>query len=186
MMGRTHATSGVALALALAGTADAAVHTLSVAKAVTGPVEVAYYAVAAVLAMGFGGPIRPLVKKLPLVLVAWFGAWLGAAYLFKPKADAWVAGFHSGSILEWKAQVFMVVAACGAAMLSDFDHYHATIAQSLGPVTKLLARVVGWCFGGHRNGTHSFFGILFFTVLTAVLATLHPSDMRPLQLGLMR
>ncbi len=51
-------------------------------------------------------------------------------------------------------------------MGTDFDHPHATIAQSLGPVTKLLARGIGLVFGGHRNGTHSLLGLALFTAGT--------------------
>lgn len=54
------------------------------------------------------------------------------------------------------------VAAAGAAMLPDFDHEHATIAQALGPFSKAIAQVVGAISGGHRNGTHSLLGLATF------------------------
>ncbi|WP_084957789.1 metal-dependent hydrolase [Thermoactinospora rubra] len=43
----------------------------------------------------------------------------------------------------------------GAAMLPDLDHPHATIAQTFGPVTWGLSKVVSWLAGGHRGMTHS-------------------------------
>ncbi|MEV0613310.1 metal-dependent hydrolase [Nonomuraea sp. NPDC050404] len=43
----------------------------------------------------------------------------------------------------------------GAAMLPDLDHPSATIAQTFGPVTWGLSKVVSWIGGGHRGATHS-------------------------------
>ncbi|MEV0380940.1 metal-dependent hydrolase [Nonomuraea sp. NPDC050643] len=43
----------------------------------------------------------------------------------------------------------------GAAMLPDLDHPSATIAQTFGPVTWALAKVVAFLSGGHRGATHS-------------------------------
>lgn len=51
--------------------------------------------------------------------------------------------------------VVTAVTAAGGAMSNDFDHGHASAAQSLGPITKVLARIVGVLSGGHRHGTHS-------------------------------
>ncbi|MFD0665127.1 metal-dependent hydrolase [Thermocatellispora tengchongensis] len=50
----------------------------------------------------------------------------------------------------------------GAAMLPDLDHPSATIAQTFGPVTWLMSKVVAWVSGGHRGATHS----LVFAVAT--------------------
>lgn len=69
------------------------------------------------------------------------------------------------------AVAVLTVAAAGGAMLPDFDHHHATIAQSVGPITKVVAGAVGAISGGHRNGTHSFVGIAAFTALTWALGT---------------
>jgi membrane-bound metal-dependent hydrolase YbcI (DUF457 family) len=49
----------------------------------------------------------------------------------------------------------------GAAMLPDLDHPSATIAQTFGPVTWVLSKMVAWVSGGHRGATHS----LVFAVL---------------------
>lgn len=49
------------------------------------------------------------------------------------------------------------VLCAGAALLPDLDHHDGTIANFLGPVSKLLCRFVAWVSGGHRHATHSFF-----------------------------
>ncbi|MFD0471915.1 metal-dependent hydrolase [Nonomuraea thailandensis] len=43
----------------------------------------------------------------------------------------------------------------GAAMLPDLDHPSATIAQTFGPLTWGLSKLVSWISGGHRGATHS-------------------------------
>ncbi|WP_460985786.1 metal-dependent hydrolase [Sinomonas halotolerans] len=58
----------------------------------------------------------------------------------------------------------------GAALLPDADHRSATIAQSLPPVSNALCTVVGKVSGGHRNGTHSLFGVAVFTALAWLAA----------------
>jgi hypothetical protein len=65
------------------------------------------------------------------------------------------------------AVVFGAGAAAGAAMLPDFDHPKATIADVYGPLTRLLARVLSRVSGGHRNGTHSLLGLTIAVYLTA-------------------
>lgn len=63
----------------------------------------------------------------------------------------------------------------GAALLPDADHRHATIARSLPPVSNLVCAGIGEVAGGHRNGTHSLFGIAVFTAMAWVagLWTVH-------------
>ena len=58
------------------------------------------------------------------------------------------------------------LAAAGAALLPDLDHEHATVAQSLGFVTRSLTKIVSKISGGHRNGTHSLLGAVLFTALS--------------------
>ncbi len=54
------------------------------------------------------------------------------------------------------ADVLMGTVLCaGAALLPDLDHHDGTIANFLGPVSKLLCRFVAWASGGHRHATHS-------------------------------
>lgn len=55
------------------------------------------------------------------------------------------------------------LAAAGAATLPDLDHPRATVSHSLGPATVGLARLVAWCIGGHRGGTHSLLAVVAFS-----------------------
>src|SRR4051812_31713954 len=43
----------------------------------------------------------------------------------------------------------------GGAMLPDIDHHDGTIANTFGPVTRLLCKAVSAVSGGHRHATHS-------------------------------
>jgi membrane-bound metal-dependent hydrolase YbcI (DUF457 family) len=70
------------------------------------------------------------------------------------------------------AVIVGTVAAAGAAMLPDFDHQHATIAQALGPLSKALARIIGVVSGGHRTGTHSLLGLSAFVWVSLWLGRL--------------
>lgn len=53
----------------------------------------------------------------------------------------------------------------GAAMLPDIDHHNASIAHSLPPLTMVMARFFQTASGGHRHGTHSIVGVLFFGIV---------------------
>lgn len=48
------------------------------------------------------------------------------------------------------------VLCAGAALLPDLDHPEGTIAHFLGPVSRVVTRMVNFVSGGHRHGTHSF------------------------------
>jgi membrane-bound metal-dependent hydrolase YbcI (DUF457 family) len=76
---------------------------------------------------------------------------------------------HGVTVDGWAVPVAAVVAA-GSAMLPDLDHASGTIARSVGPLTTVLARAVGFCTGGHRNGTHSLLGLGAFTGLGVLAA----------------
>ncbi|MFF4189201.1 metal-dependent hydrolase [Streptomyces sp. NPDC001691] len=57
-------------------------------------------------------------------------------------------------------EILMGTVLCaGAALLPDLDHHDGTIANFLGPVSRLLCRFVAWISGGHRHATHSLFFI---------------------------
>lgn len=56
----------------------------------------------------------------------------------------------------------------GYGLLPDIDHPQATLARTLGPVTKAIAKVVHDLSGGHRKGTHT----VWFAALMVGLATL--------------
>jgi membrane-bound metal-dependent hydrolase YbcI (DUF457 family) len=76
------------------------------------------------------------------------------------------------------------VVAAGAALLPDADHRHASIAHSLPPVSEWLCVAVGRLAGGHRNGTHSLLGVVAFTLLAWLLASISvPIDAGTLQVG---
>lgn len=47
------------------------------------------------------------------------------------------------------------VVCAGAAMLPDLDHHDGTIANTFGPLTRGLCKVVSVGSGGHRHATHS-------------------------------
>lgn len=55
------------------------------------------------------------------------------------------------------------VLCAGAALLPDLDHHDGTIANFLGPVSKILCRFVAWISGGHRHATHSLFFVALVT-----------------------
>jgi membrane-bound metal-dependent hydrolase YbcI (DUF457 family) len=68
-------------------------------------------------------------------------------------------------------QMLLTVAvATGAAMVPDLDQAGSTIGRSLGPVTNVVAQLLGFLAGGHRNGTHSLLGIAGFTGVAALAA----------------
>lgn len=99
------------------------------------------------------GPVLALAA-LPLVN-------MGLAALDRPQVAGW-------------ALVPLVVASAGGAMLPDMDHRHATVAQSLGPVTKVVAVGIETVSGGHRHGTHSILGAMAFTAATWAIAQWNP------------
>ncbi|MFB7576912.1 metal-dependent hydrolase, partial [Streptomyces sp. NPDC056165] len=62
-------------------------------------------------------------------------------------------------------EILMGTVLCaGAALLPDLDHHDGTIANFLGPASKVLCRFVAWISGGHRHATHSLFFVILMTV----------------------
>ncbi|MFC5908226.1 metal-dependent hydrolase [Streptacidiphilus monticola] len=62
-------------------------------------------------------------------------------------------------------EILMGTVLCaGAALLPDLDHHDGTIANFLGPLSRLLCRFIAWISGGHRHATHS---LLFIVLATA-------------------
>lgn len=59
----------------------------------------------------------------------------------------------------------------GFGVLPDLDHPQATLARTLGPVTKAISQVVHNISGGHRKGTHTVWAALLVVALVTVLAT---------------
>ena len=58
--------------------------------------------------------------------------------------------------------IVTTLACAGAGMLPDIDHHNGSIANSIPPLSRWLARVVGAISGGHRKGTHSLIGLIAF------------------------
>jgi membrane-bound metal-dependent hydrolase YbcI (DUF457 family) len=63
-----------------------------------------------------------------------------------------------------------LLSTAGAALLPDLDHPGGTIANSFGPVSRAVARIVNRVSGGHREATHSmlFAALAFSASSTAI------------------
>lgn len=84
--------------------------------------------------------------------------WLAAVPLLS-REQWW--GSHALSLSP--AQVIAGAVVCaGAAILPDIDHQNSRIANTYGPVTRVMCRWVGKVSGGHRHATHS---LLFALVM---------------------
>jgi len=86
---------------------------------------------------------------------------VSGAFLFA--ASAPLVPQHLGMHFTPTDVLMGTVLSAGAALLPDLDHHDGTIANFLGPVSKLLCRFVAWISGGHRHATHS---ILFAVLVT--------------------
>ena len=94
------------------------------------------------------------------------------------------------------AELTWVVAVGGFAMLPDLDTggvttrrgfprlHGSTVALMWGPLTGLLAELLGRLFGGHRNGSHSILGIAGTAVVAGGLATTYPGRLFLLALAI--
>lgn len=88
-------------------------------------------------------------------------------------ASSWLAlqtltGPVTGTPLDMRERACGAVVAAGAALLCDMDTPASRLANTLGPVTRTAARLIGRVCGGHRHGTHS----LLFCATVAALSTL--------------
>lgn len=63
------------------------------------------------------------------------------------------------------------LATAGYSLLPDFDHPQATLARTLGPVTRAIATGVGAVSGGHRKGTHTVWFAAITVGVASVLCT---------------
>jgi membrane-bound metal-dependent hydrolase YbcI (DUF457 family) len=59
------------------------------------------------------------------------------------------------------------LATAGLALLPDSDHHDASFAHAAGPLSWVIAHVVGLLFGGHRYGMHSIPGTALVAALVA-------------------
>lgn len=106
-----------------------------------------------VLASDYGIPISAITK--PLAETFGWLSWLPETLpLGLGLLDVGPAGVLLGAVI-----------CAGAALLPDIDHHNASIAHSLPPVSMAMARFFQAASGGHRNGTHSILGVLFFAVV---------------------
>jgi membrane-bound metal-dependent hydrolase YbcI (DUF457 family) len=77
-----------------------------------------------------------------------------------------VAGAAAGLAVAHLPAGGVAVAAlltAGAAVLPDLDHPDASVARSLGLLSRVFAWLVERISGGHRHGTHSLAGVAVFT-----------------------
>ena len=104
---------------------------------------------------------------------------------------ATVPALPASSVAE---QVAWVAAVGGCAMLPDLDTggistrsrlprmHGSTVALTWGPVTCLAATGVAKISGGHRNGTHSVFGVAVVGLLASLCALTFPTRLLLLSL----
>lgn len=97
---------------------------------------------------------------------------------------------------SFAAELTWVVAVGGFAMLPDLDTggvtsrrgfprlHGSTIALMWGPITCVLAELLGRLFGGHRNGSHSILGVFGTAMVASVLATAYPGRLFLLALAI--
>jgi membrane-bound metal-dependent hydrolase YbcI (DUF457 family) len=72
----------------------------------------------------------------------------------QPLLDMWGVAPTTPGVL-----IAGTVAAAGAALLPDLDTTESTASHAVGPVTQLVAKIVGKVSGGHRHITHSILGV---------------------------
>lgn len=89
-----------------------------------------------------------------------------------------VAGLPPASLALFTVQT------AGFGVLPDIDHPDSGIAHSMGPVTRGLARLINRMSGGHRKGTHSWFGAACFTYLGFAATALHTGSWATPLIGL--
>lgn len=97
---------------------------------------------------------------------------------------------------SFAAELTWVVAVGGFAMLPDLDTggvtsrhgfprlHGSTIALMWGPLTSLLAEMLGRVFGGHRNGSHSIIGIFGTAMVVGALGQTYPGRLFLLALAI--
>ena len=104
-----------------------------------------------------------------------------AAWLAVTATVPWAAGWvplQPGEVLAG------AVATAGAALLLDADHHAGTIARSLPPVSRWVARGLGFLSGGHRHATHSLVGVLGAGMIARALSAVRvPLGEEHFQLG---
>ena len=79
-------------------------------------------------------------------------------------AAGWLALVETGvvHVPDTPTLVVTTLACAGAGMLPDIDHHNGSIANTIPPFSRWMARFVGAISGGHRKGTHSILGLVAF------------------------
>jgi membrane-bound metal-dependent hydrolase YbcI (DUF457 family) len=98
-------------------------------------------------------------------------------------ASSWLAAQAaatavSSTTLDSAQRASGALVAAGAALLCDLDTPSSRLANTLGPITRTTARLIGRVFGGHRHGTHS----IAFCALTGALSTLTFATAQPVHI----
>lgn len=103
-----------------------------------------------------------------LALTTQFKVGLGAAHQLLPAVPDSVTVGMGLLDLTPTAVVAGAMVTAGAALVPDADHRHATIANSLPPLSNIMCIQVGRLSGGHRHGTHSILGLAVFVAIAAL------------------
>lgn len=103
-----------------------------------------------------------------LALTTQFEVALGAVHQLLPAVPDSVTVGMGLLDLTPTAVVAGAMVTAGAALVPDADHRHATIANSLPPLSNIMCIQVGRLSGGHRHGTHSVLGLAVFVAIAAL------------------
>lgn len=72
---------------------------------------------------------------------------------------------HFARDLTLNETVFGMVIAAGASCFADIDTIKSAAATCLGPVSQAMHRLLKPIVGGHRQGTHSIWGVMIVALL---------------------
>ncbi|UQF82243.1 metal-dependent hydrolase [Rothia mucilaginosa] len=89
-------------------------------------------------------------------------------------AAGWLVLVETGvvQVPDTPTLIVTTLACAGAGMLPDIDHHNGSIANSIPPISRWVARIVGAVSGGHRKGTHSILGLVAFWAIAYFSANL--------------
>ena len=89
-------------------------------------------------------------------------------------AAGWLVLVETGvvQVPDTPTLIVTTLACAGAGMLPDIDHHNGSIANSIPPISRWVARIVGAVSGGHRKGTHSILGLAVFWAIAYFSANL--------------
>lgn len=90
-------------------------------------------------------------------------------------AAGWLVLVETGvvQVPDTPTLIVTTLACAGAGMLPDIDHHNGSIANSIPPISRWVARIVGAVSGGHRKGTHSILGLVAFWAIAYFSANLN-------------